>query len=217
MRNRMQVTVESLLTGRIAPLTPEGEASAIGKLPVVGPRTVHLLGIEGDAQADLSVHGGPEKAVHHYPRDHYDWWAEIIGPHPLFRQPGAFGENISTRGLTEHDVCIGDRFRLGTALVEICQGRQPCWKQAHRLEDKRVVSLMVKSGRTGWYYRVIEEGSVAAGDTLALISRLHAEWSVARATALIVAGAGTKGEARELASLAALAEGWRVRAAKLAA
>jgi MOSC domain-containing protein YiiM len=211
----MHWTVESLLTGRIAPLT-DTESSAIAKTPVSGPRTVHLLGIEGDAQADLSVHGGPDKAIHHYPRDHYDWWAERLGPRPLLERAGAFGENISTRGLSEQDVCIGDRFRLGTALVEIAQGRQPCWKQAHRLDDKRVVAMMVKSGRTGWYYRVIEEGSVAAGDALVLVSRLHPEWTVARATALVVAGVGTRDEARELAGLKELAEGWRRRAVKLA-
>jgi MOSC domain-containing protein YiiM len=211
----MHWTVESLLTGRIAPLT-DTESSAIAKTPVSGPRTVHLLGIEGDAQADLAVHGGPDKAIHHYPRDHYDWWAERLGPRPLLERAGAFGENISTRGLSEQDVCIGDRFRLGTALVEIAQGRQPCWKQAHRLGDKRVVAMMVKSGRTGWYYRVIEEGSVAAGDALALVSRLHPEWTVARSTALIVAGVGTRDEARELAGLKELAEGWRRRAVKLA-
>ncbi len=210
----MRWTIESLLTGRIAPLT-DIETSAIAKLPVDGPRTVHLLGIEGDHQADLSVHGGPEKAIHHYPRDHYDWWAQALGSRDLLTRAGAFGENISTRGLNERDVCIGDRYRLGSALVEICQGRQPCWKQAHRLDDKRVVSLMVKSGRTGWYYRVIKEGSVAAGDDLIAVSRLHPEWTVARATALVVAGVGTREEARELAGMRELAEVWRARAARL--
>ncbi len=211
----MRWTIESLLTGPIAKITPD-EDSAIGKAPVSGPRTVHLLGIEGDQQADRAVHGGPDKAIHHYPRDHYGWWAERIGGHPLLDAPGAFGENISTRSLTEHDVCIGDRLRLGTALVEVCQGRQPCWKQAHRLDDKRVVALMVKSGRTGWYYRVVEEGSVAAGDDLVMVSRLHPEWTVARATALIVAGVSTGAEARELAGLRALAPVWRARAVRLA-
>lgn len=206
----MATIIEALLAGRIAPLT-DIETSAIAKSPVEGPRTVHLLGIEGDQQADLTVHGGPEKAIHHYPRDHYDWWAERLGRHALLAAPGAFGENVSTRGLTEDDVCIGDRFRLGSALVEVCQGRQPCWKQAHRLDDKRVVSLMVKSGRTGWYYRVIEEGSVAAGDALVPVSRLHPEWTVARATALVVAGVGTKAESRELATIRELAESWRRR------
>jgi MOSC domain-containing protein YiiM len=212
----MTWTLESLLTGKIARLTEAGEMSAINKTGAIGPRTVHLLGIEGDAQADLSVHGGPDKAIHHYPRDHYEWWVERIGAHPLLARAGAFGENLSTRGLTEHDVCIGDRFRLGSALVEIAQGRQPCWKQAHRLDDNGIVALMVKSGRTGWYYRVIEEGSVAAGDALVAVSRLHPQWSVARTTALVVAGIGTHEEACELASLKELAKGWRERAIRLA-
>lgn len=210
----MEIRVDSVLTGKVVRF---GEStSAIAKAPVTEPRTVHLLGVEGDAQADLSVHGGPEKAIHHYPRDHYEWWHAQLGPIPVLDAPGAFGENISTRGLTEEDVCIGDRFRLGTALVEICQGRQPCWKQAHRLQAATAVALMMKSGRTGWYYRVIEEGAVAAGDDLIAVSRLHPEWTVARATALVVAGVGSKGEARELTGLGALAEGWRLRAAKLA-
>lgn len=211
------VLVGAVLVGRVVPFGPEGEASAIAKTRVDGPRTVEFFGIEGDSQADLSVHGGREKAVHHYPRDHYRWWTERLGAHPLLTQAGAFGENISTRGLTEHDVCIGDRFRMGTALVEIAQGRQPCWKQAHRLGDKRVVAAMVKSGRTGWYYRVIEEGSVAAGDALVQVERLHPEWSVARTTAAVIAGIGADGASmRDLSRVAQLADGWRARATKLA-
>ena len=209
--------IDAVLLGRVVPFGPEGETSAIAKKRIDGPRTVEFFGIEGDAQADLSVHGGRDKAVHHYPRDHYRWWAERLGEHPLLTQPGAFGENISTRGLTEADVCIGDRFRMGTALVEIAQGRQPCWKQAHRLNDKRVVAAMVKSGRTGWYYRVIEEGSVAAGDALVQVERLHPEWNVARVTAIVVAGAERDAATlRDLSRVAQLADGWRARATKLA-
>lgn len=206
------IRVEAVCTGRIAAFGPAGEASAIAKLLTREPVTVTLLGLESDAQADLSVHGGPDKAIHHYPRDHYAWWQERLGDLPVLRAAGAFGENISTRGLTEHDVCIGDRYRLGTALVEVAQGRQPCWKQAHRLGDKSVVAAMVKSGRTGWYYRVIEEGSVAAGDAIVRVSRLHPEWNVARVTAIVVAGAERDAATRrELRRVKALAEGWRAR------
>src|SRR5690606_2996352 len=122
------------------------------------------LGHEGDEQADRAVHGGPEKAIHHYARDHYDLWRAEIGDHPLLHRPGAFGENISTTGLSEEDVCIGDRYRLGTALVEVSQGRQPCWKVDHRFGGLAISAAMVRSRRTGWYYRVIEEGAVGAGD-----------------------------------------------------
>lgn len=212
----MHFTVDSLLTGAVAPLGPE--TSAIAKVPVEGARAVGWLGIEGDAQADLSVHGGPDKAIHHYPRDHYAWWQARLGTLPVLEAPGAFGENVSTTGLTEDGACIGDRYRLGTALVEIAQGRQPCWKQAFRLGQADTVSLMVQSRRCGWYYRVIEEGSVGPGDRLTLIDRPHPEWSVARVIALLIAG-GARREpdaVRALAQLGVLASGWRQRAMALA-
>ena len=209
--------IEAVLVGRVARFTADGETSAIAKSAVAGPRAVGFLGIEGDQQADLTVHGGRDKAIHHYPRDHYGWWRERLPGCAALDAVGAFGENISTRGLIEDDVCIGDRFRLGTALVEICQGRQPCWKQAHRLDDKGAVAAMVKSGRSGWYYRVIEEGSVAAGDVMVQVERVHPEWSVARVTGMIVAGRdrANAGAWRELANMRVLADGWRARAARV--
>ena len=200
--------IDAILTGPVARFGPRGEASAIVKTAVESAVSVGLLGLKGDAQADLSVHGGPDKAIHHYPREHYGWWAERIA-HPSLAAPGAFGENISTHGLTEEDVCIGDRFRLGSALVEVAQGRQPCWKQAHRLGDTSVVGLMVKTGRSGWYYRVIEPGRVAAGEALNLVERQHPGWSVARTTALIVAGVGRDADSvRALRAVTALAQAW---------
>lgn len=166
----------------------EDAPSAIGKVPVAGAVRVGRLGLAGDEQADLSVHGGPDKAIHHYPHDHYGWWREALGERPLLDAPGAFGENVTTAGLTEADVCIGDRWRLGTALVEVSQGRQPCWKLDHRFAGASVLARMVKSRRCGWYYRVIEEGAVAAGDAMTLIDRPFADWSVARVFGLLIAG-----------------------------
>jgi MOSC domain-containing protein YiiM len=205
-------TIDAVLTGRVTRFTEDGETSAIAKSPVDGPRAVRFLGIEGDSQADLSVHGGPDKAIHHYPRDHYRWWQDRLPGRGVLDHAGTFGENISTLALTERDVCIGDRFRLGTALVEVCQGRQPCWKQAHRLGDKGVVATMVKSGRSGWYYRVIEEGRVAAGDELMRTERLHPEWTVERVTGVVIAGRERDPLALlALSELPALAVGWRRR------
>ncbi|MEO6248110.1 MAG: MOSC domain-containing protein [Sphingomicrobium sp.] len=216
----MRTLVQAVLTGAINPdFSPDGEASAIAKAVVEdGPRTVHRLGIEGDEQADLNVHGGRDKAIHHYPRDHYLRWRLELGPHPLLDQAGAFGENISTLGWKEEALCIGDRIRMGTALVEVAQGRQPCWKQGHRFGSNKVVAAMVASGRTGWYYRVIEEGSVAAGDVLELVGRVHPEWSVARVFGLLIGGQhkGEKAALKELSRLRELADGWRERATKLA-
>ena len=210
--------VESVWTGSVRNFA-NGDMSAIAKTPVEGSRTIGWLGIEGDAQADLRVHGGPDKAIHHYPRDHYAFWCETLGPNPLLDRAGAFGENISTTGVTEHIACIGDRYRLGTALVEIAQGRQPCWKQAYRLDDKHVIATMVASRRCGWYYRVIEEGAVGAGDTLTMLDRPCPDWTIARVIALLIAGEGKKDQAvvRALAALDVLANNWRLRAAKLVA
>ncbi len=208
--------IEHVLTGRVARFTDDGETSAIVKMPVDAPRAVGRLGIDGDHQADLTVHGGPDKAIHHYPRDHYEWWQARLPGRQALAGPGAFGENISTRGLTESEVCIGDRFRLGTALVEVCQGRQPCWKQAHRLDDKGVVATMVKTGRSGWYYRVMEEGQVAPGDALVRVERLHLEWTVERVTGIVIAGRERDAATLQaLIALPQLAEGWRMRVAKM--
>jgi MOSC domain-containing protein YiiM len=212
----MVFRIESVLTGSVRAFA-DGEASAIEKAAVEGPRAVHWLGIEGDAQADLSVHGGPDKAIHHYPFDHYAHWRTALGAFPVLQQAGAFGENISTMGLTEDVACIGDRYRLGSAVVEIAQGRQPCWKQAHRLSSRTMVAAMVQSRRCGWYYRVIEEGVVQAGDDLTLLDRPHPEWNVKRVIGLLIAGEGRtdKAAVKALADLPVLAENWRSRAAHI--
>jgi MOSC domain-containing protein YiiM len=209
-------SVLALLAGTVQPLA-RGERSAIVKSPIAGRVQIGFLGIEGDQQADLSVHGGPDKALHHYPADHYGYWATKAVDHPLLNAPGAFGENISTFGLLENGVCIGDRFRLGTALLEVSQGRQPCWKQAARMEWSTLPAMMVRERRSGWYYRVIEEGQVETGDALQLLDRPLPEWSVRRVFGLIIGG-DHKADPAALplvAAMEALFDGWRMRAAEL--
>ena len=212
----MSYAIDAVLTGKARAFRGE-EASAVAKAPMAGALHVGFLGIAGDEQADLSVHGGVDKAIHHYPRDHYDWWAEELGSHALLDAPGAFGENISTEGLVESEACIGDRYRLGSALVEISQGRQPCWKLGHRFGVATVPATVVTARRSGWYYRVIEEGAVAAGDTLDLVERTLPEWSVERTFHLLIGGAGKRepDALRALAVMDALATTWRARAEKL--
>ena len=213
----MRYTIDALLTGKARRFGAKGEPSAIDKRAVEGRRAVGALGIAGDEQADLSVHGGPDKAIHHYPRDHYGWWAETIGDHALLQDAGAFGENISTSGLTESAACIGDRYRLGSALVEISQGRQPCWKLGHRFGIATLPATVVTSRRGGWYYRVIEDGAVGAGDALELMERPLPDWSVERVFHLLIGGAGKREPAalRALAAMDLLAANWRARAEKL--
>lgn len=213
----MRYTIDALLTGKARRFGAKGEPSAIDKRAVEGRRAVGALGIAGDEQADLSVHGGPDKAIHHYPRDHYGWWAETIGDHALLQDAGAFGENISTSGLTESAACIGDRYRLGSALVEISQGRQSCWKLGHRFGIATLPATVVTSRRGGWYYRVIEDGAVGAGDALELMERPLPDWSVERVFHLLIGGAGKREPAalRALAAMDLLAANWRARAQKL--
>jgi MOSC domain-containing protein YiiM len=213
----MRYTIDALLTGKARRFGAKGEPSAIDKRAVEGRRVVGALGIAGDEQADLSVHGGPDKAIHHCPRDHYGWWAETIGDHALLQDAGAFGENISTSGLTESAACIGDRYRLGSALVEISQGRQPCWKLGHRFGIATLPATVVSSRRGGWYYRVIEDGAVGAGDALELMERPLPDWSVERVFHLLIGGAGKREPAalRALAAMDLLAANWRARADKL--
>lgn len=144
-----------------------------------------LLGIEGDEQGDLRVHGGVEKAIHHYPYEHYRAWADELGEHALLAQPGAFGENFSTQGWREADVCLGDRIRIGSALIEVSQGRLPCWKLDERFNVAQMALRMQQNGRTGWYYRVLEEGQVQVGDRLQIVEREHREWSIARLSGVL--------------------------------
>ncbi|WDY56154.1 MOSC domain-containing protein [Pseudomonas sp. PSKL.D1] len=177
--------LDHLLTGTAQPFTRPGSRSAIAKHPQPGPRQVTVLGIEGDEQGDLRVHGGIEKAIHHYPREHYKAWAEELGEHALLSQPGAFGENFSTLGWCEQDICLGDRIRVGTALLEVSQGRMPCWKLNDRFNVANMSLRVQQSGRTGWYYRVLEPGVAQAGDTLQVVERQFAAWSVARLSSVL--------------------------------
>ena len=120
------------------------------------------------------------KALHHYAREHYPSWLAELGERAVLRAPGAFGENLSTRGLTENEVCVGDIYRAGTALLQVSLARQPCWKLDHRFDTRGMAARVQASGKTGWYYRVLEEGWLRAGDALCLQERPQAQWPLAR-------------------------------------
>lgn len=213
----MKTPILAVLTGHARPFRGD-EPSAIGKLPVADAVAVGAMGLAGDEQADRTVHGGIDKAIHHYPADHYDWWRRQMGDVPLLAAAGAFGENISTLGLDERTVCLGDRFRLGTALVEVSQARQPCWKLDHRFAAKGVMAKVVTSRRTGWYYRVLEPGAVRAGDALDLVDRPWPGWPLASLFGLLIGGEAKDRPAdlRVLRDVPVLAESWKLRRAKLA-
>jgi MOSC domain-containing protein YiiM len=212
----MTIIVNALLAGKAKPFA-RGEHSAIGKAALNGPVNIGFLGIDIDEQFDKRYHGGPDKALHHYPFDHYAKWATTAPNAILSNVAGAFGENITTSGLTEKSVCIGDRFRLGTALIEISQGRQPCWKQAVNSQWAALPVMMVKHRRCGWYYRVIEEGVAHAGDELTLLDRPLPDWTVGRVIGLLLGGdhKTDKAALQSLAQMDVLYNGWRQRAAEL--
>lgn len=198
-----------LLTGRARPLAGSDATSAIFKTPVDRPLSLGPDGLEGDEQADRRVHGGREKAVHHYPFDHYAVWREELGDLPPLRAAGGFGENISVSGLTEATVAVGDIFRLGTALVQVSQGRQPCWKLNHRFGVADMSRRVQSTGRVGWYYRVLEAGTVQPDDRLKLIDRVALDWPLRRIWHALYIDRMNLGELKGIAALDVLAEGWR--------
>ena len=208
--------IDALLAGTPVPFRGH-DYSAIAKRPVAGPVRVGWLGLDGDSVADPVHHGGWDKAIHLYPHDHYEWWRERKPGHPLLSTPGAFGENIASRGMTEEEICLGDRFSMGTAIVEVSHGRQPCWKLDHRFGERDVMAAMIKTGRSGLYFRVIREGVVEAPGRMDLIDRVLPDWPVARVFRLLIGGVHKTDPdgVRELADMPVLAEAWRDRARKL--
>lgn len=182
--------------------------SGFDKRPVVGPVWLGVTNLEGDGQADLVHHGGPDKAVLAYSADHYDAWRRQLEMPDL--PPGAFGENFSIEGLTEANVCIGDIWRIGAdVLVQVSQPRQPCWKLARRWRNKTLAGQVQESGRTGWYFRVCQEGLVAAGARLQRLECAHPTWTVERANRVMHIDKEDLSLAAELAAVGPLSANWR--------
>ncbi len=177
------------------------------KRPVDGPVQVRALGIVGDAVADTQNHGGVDKAILCYASSHYARWQL---EHPdLKMSAGGLGENLTLDGADESDVCIGDRYRVGSCELEISQPRQPCWKIARRWGVKTLTKEVTQTGRTGWYMRVIQEGSIETGDTLERINRPHGDWPVARANDVLFGREIDRMAVIELMNLAELADAWK--------
>nr|WP_273727732.1 MOSC domain-containing protein [Brucella gallinifaecis] len=206
--------IDKILIGAVAPLGPRAAPSGIDKHPIEGRVFLGPEGFAGDAQGDRKHHGGVEKAVHHYAYDHYAHWISTIGNRDVLTKPGAFGENLSTRGMTEKDVAIGDTFRLGHAVLQISQGRQPCWKLNARFETADMAVRVQKSGMTGWYYRVLETGYVELGDELHLIDRISPEWTIQRLWRVLYVDTMNRDELAAMIGLDHLPEGWRNYAQK---
>ena len=177
------------------------------KRPVTGPVEVRTLGIIGDAVADKQNHGGVDKAILCYANSHYhDWSIE----HPqLQMSAGALGENITLDGADESSVCIGDRYRVGSCELEISQPRQPCWKIARRWGVKTLTKEVAQTGRTGWYVRVVQEGTLRSGDTMQRLDRPHPDWTVARANDVLFGREVDRMAVIELMRIDKLADAWK--------
>ncbi len=204
--------VISVQVGAIALLGPNRVPSGFIKHPVAGPVAVAALGLGGDAQADLRVHGGRDKAVYAYAAAAYDYWREAQPQHAPRLRPGAMGENLTVAGLDEASVCIGDKVRIGTALLQITEPRQPCFKLALAFEDPKLPRAFTRSGRCGWYYRTLEPGMIAAGDGCDTVDRPNPDWPVARLFEIIMARAIGRATLVEMLAIEGLAEGWKIKA-----
>jgi MOSC domain-containing protein YiiM len=143
--------------------------TAIFKHPVNGPVAIRHLNLDGDRQADLTVHGGAEKAVYGYPAEHYEYWKQEL-PQQDFPW-GALGENLTTEGLSEDSLFIGDRLRVGSALLMVTQPRLPCYKLTLRFDRDDMIKRFIRSRRIGFYFSVVEEGEVSADSSIEIVSR----------------------------------------------
>ena len=208
--------IEALQLGRPAPHTSQlndGKdaewVSSIWREAATGRVSLSRTDLEGNAQADLKNHGGPDKAVCCYSAEHYPDWRSQLGLTKEEFGYGAFGENFTLTGLTEDAVCLGDIYTVGTAKVQISQPRMPCWKVGRRWNRADLPGEMTATGRTGFYLRVLKEGEVGAGDTLTLQERPLPDCTVARLNTALYVHKNDPLQDEELSRLPLLAEAWR--------
>jgi len=178
----MQIVSVNVGTPRVIQRGDNQILTGIFKSPVQGPVAVRTLNLDGDKQADLKVHGGPYKAVYAYPAEHYPFWGSI---YPELELPwGSFGENLTTVGMMESSMYIGDQFRVGTAILQVAQPRMPCFKLAAKFDDDEIIDTFISSGRSGIYFSVVKEGQLQAGDEMKLVHRDPVGFSISDALQL---------------------------------
>jgi MOSC domain-containing protein YiiM len=181
--------------------------SGIFKTPVTGRVRVNALNLAGDRQADPTVHGGPNKAVYAYPVEHYDFWRKELSGVDL--PTGSFGENLTTAGLLEHELNIGDRLCIGSVELIVTEPRLPCYKLSAKFMRKDMVKKFLKSRRTGFYFAVAREGDVGAGDLVHFLSREQNRVSVADITRLYAFDKNDFAGMRRAVEVSALPHSWR--------
>jgi MOSC domain-containing protein YiiM len=199
----------SLNVGRPRIVLSNGEPVSTGifKEPVQGSVMLRTLNLDGDRQADLSVHGGVSKAVYGYPVEHYDFWRKEL---PEMELPyGMFGENFTTEGLFETELNVGDRIRLGEAELMVTEPRLPCYKLGIKFGRTDIIRRFLQSRRTGFYFAVTKEGAVKAGDEFAPLSRDENQITIADITRLYAFEKDDLETLRRTVKLEALSDGWR--------
>ena len=181
--------------------------TGIWKDPVAGRRMVRRLNVEGDGQGDRGGHGGEQRAVFVYQLASYRYWEQYLGRHDFVY--GQFGENFTVEGLADDEVCIGDRYRIGTTLFEVTQPRVTCYRVGVRMNEPRMPALLVAHHRPGFYFRVLEEGEVEAGDEMMLVEQGPERMTVAEVDALLYLGGHTQATLEQVLRISALSPGWR--------
>ena len=208
-KNR-KMQIKTLLTGELEKLGNKDVISGINKKATVVPEKVIFTGLLNDVQADRKHHGGPDKAIHHYAFEHYEFWKSVLDiGSPQVLSEGGFGENISTVGMDESSVYIGDKYKVGSVVLEVSQARQPCWKLNLRFGHPNMSHLVQESLRTGWYYRVLEEGWLQAGDKFTLLDRPWPEWPLKKLLHALYTDTQNKKLLEEMTQITPLSEGWK--------
>ncbi|WP_343221443.1 MOSC domain-containing protein [Ornithinibacillus massiliensis] len=207
--------VQNLLVGKVKQVADPNAINPLEKAWESGmfkestemPVWLSKSGLYGDEVADKKNHGGQEKAIFAYPVSHYDYWQDeqhIEGIHI-----GGMGENLAVADMDEYTVCIGDTYQFGEAVIQVSQPRKPCWKPARRHQTMDLAMRIQKTGRTGWYFRVLQEGFVKAGAELALLERPHIEWSIANCNEVMYEKKNDLELAKKLVKCHLLADSWK--------
>jgi len=207
MKSEMKIISVNVGAPRIVMSNGDPVSTGIFKEPVAGRVMLRTLNLDGDRQADLSVHGGPSKAVYAYPSEHYDYWKLEL---PEMKLPwGMFGENFTTAGLFESEINVGDKFRVGSATVMATEPRMPCYKLGIRFGRPDIVKRFLASERTGFYFAVLQEGEVRAGEPIELTEKSKDSLKVSDITALYTREKHNVGLLRRAIEVEALPESWK--------
>ena len=189
--------------------------TGIYKSAVAGRLWLGRAQLAGDGQADMENHGGPNRAVYCYPHEHYAYWSEELGRDDF--EYGQFGENLTAQGLLENAVCVGDAFRVGEAIIQITQPRVPCYKLANKLGIPDFAKTFLRANRSGFYARVLEQGSVGAGDVILPVQKDPVGMTVAEVNAALYLDKGDRAAVERALQIEALSPGWRRSFEKLLA